>query len=250
MTLFTPLPMPGLPPNFPADLAANLATDVPMTVSANGLTGSDVPAVPAPLRVPALPERPERLERYAECSLPTHAGHFRLLVYRARDGLEAMAVVAGEPAGEATLVRVHSECWTGETLGSLRCDCRDQLDGALAAIGERTRGVLVYLRQEGRGIGLANKVRAYALQQCGADTVEANRLLGFADDLRTYDVAAAILHDLQVRSVELMTNNPLKLDALEAHGIRVERRLPHWRAEQEFNRDYLETKRRRQGHLV
>lgn len=206
--------------------------------------------VPAPVCLPVLLRPPARLERYAECALPTAAGHFRLLVYRAKEGLEAMAIVAGEPAGEATLVRVHSECWTAEALGSLRCDCRDQLDAALATIGERGRGVVVYLRQEGRGIGLADKVRTYALQQCGADTVEANRLLGFPDDLRTYDMAALILADLGVRSVELMTNNPLKLSALEAHGIGIARRLPHWRAEQEFNRDYLETKRRRQGHLV
>jgi len=201
-------------------------------------------AAEVPLRMPL------RLERYAECALPTKAGNFRLIVYRSTEGLEPMAIVAGDPSGEATLARVHSECWTAEALGSLRCDCRDQLDAALAAIQERGRGVVVYLRQEGRGIGLANKVRAYALQQHGADTVEANRLLGFPDDLRTYDMAAAILDDLHVRSVELMTNNPLKLGALEAHGIRIERRLAHWRAEQEYNREYLETKRRRQGHLA
>lgn len=195
-------------------------------------------------------QMPLRLERYAECTLPTNIGKFRLIVYRSEEGLEPMAIIAGDPSGEGTLARVHSECWTAEALGSLRCDCRDQLDAALAAIYKRGRGVIVYLRQEGRGIGLGNKVRAYALQEHGADTVEANQLLGFPDDLRTYELAAAILDDLRVRSVELMTNNPGKLGALEAHGIRIERRLPHWRAEQDYNRGYLETKRRRQGHLA
>lgn len=190
------------------------------------------------------------LERYAECTLPTRLGNFRLIIYRSDAGREPMAIVAGDPAGEATLARVHSECWTAETLGSLRCDCRDQLEAALAAIQERGRGVIVYLRQEGRGIGLANKVRAYALQEHGADTVDANRMLGFPDDLRTYETAAAIFADLGVRSVELMTNNPGKLGTLEAHGIRIERRLAHWRAEQEHNREYLITKRQRQGHLA
>lgn len=201
------------------------------------------------LLTPALPT-PVHLERYAECGLPTLFGTFRLIVYRSAEGREAMAIVVGDPSGEVTLARVHSECWTAETLGSLRCDCRDQLEGALVAIQERGRGVVVYLRQEGRGIGLANKVRAYALQEDGVDTVDANRLLGFPDDLRTYDTAAAIFADLGVRSVELMTNNPGKLGTLEAHGIRIERRLAHWRTEQEHNRDYLITKRRRQGHLA
>ena len=202
----------------------------------------------APLQPPLPLAAP--LQRYAECELPTNHGVFRLMVYRSEEGLEPLAIVAGEPAGDATLARVHSECWTGEALGSLRCDCRDQLDAALAALRQRGRGVVVYLRQEGRGIGLANKVRAYALQQAGADTVEANRLLGFPDDLRTYELAAAVLADLGVRSVELMTNNPLKLEALAAHGIGIAGRLPHWRAEQEYNRGYLATKRLRQGHLA
>ncbi|MEO7494858.1 MAG: GTP cyclohydrolase II [Massilia sp.] len=192
---------------------------------------------------------PERLVRYAEASMPTRLGDFRLVIYRTESGLEPIAIVEGDPAGEGTLARVHSECWTGEVLGSLRCDCREQLEASLEAIRARGRGVVVYLRQEGRGIGLGNKVRAYGLQDGGADTVDANLMLGFPDDMRTYEVAAAILDDLRVRSVELMTNNPRKLAALEALGIHVIQRLPHWSADHEHNHGYLQVKRARQGHL-
>src|SRR5262249_2607373 len=150
--------------------------------------------------------------------------------------------------GEQVLARVHSECWTGETLGSLKCDCRDQLDRALDAIVARGRGVIVYLRQEGRGIGLGNKIRAYALQEQGADTVEANEQLGFAADLRSYELAATILSDLGVRSVALMTNNPDKVAGLEQAGVRVVERVPHWGETQEHNQDYLAVKRTKLGH--
>jgi GTP cyclohydrolase II len=186
--------------------------------------------------------------RYAEAEIPTTHGTFRLIVYRI-GGEEHLAVVRGDVTGDDVLCRVHSECMTGEVLGSLKCDCRAQLDMALAAIARAGRGVLVYLRQEGRGIGLGNKIRAYALQAEGKDTVEANLSLGFAADLRSYDMAAAILRDLGVRSVALMTNNPDKLAGLEEAGIEVAAHVPHWTADHEHNRDYLEVKRAKMGHI-
>ena len=205
--------------------------------------------------------------RYSYATIPvdTHAGTQRLgvVVYREavlRDVTETaapgqehehVALVAGgleDLAGEDVLCRVHSECWTGETLHSLKCDCREQLDSALAAILEAGRGVVVYLRQEGRGIGLGNKIRAYALQEQGKDTVDANLALGFAADLRSYDMAARMLADLGVRSVALMTNNPDKMAGLENAGLRVLRRIPHWGTAQEHNRDYLDAKLKKLGH--
>ncbi len=195
------------------------------------------------------------VRRYAEAEMPTALGPLRVVVYRVGDAeppQEHMAIVAGDPAAlqgaEEVLARVHSECWTGETLGSLKCDCREQLDAALSAIIEAKRGVVVYLRQEGRGIGLGNKIRAYALQALGADTVEANEVLGFAPDLRSYELAAAILGDLGVASVALMTNNPDKLAGLEQAGVRVARRVPHWVGPSEHNREYLAVKRAKLGH--
>jgi len=190
--------------------------------------------------------------RYSEASMPTRAGVLKVVVYHAADGKEHIAIVAGQPdsgGGEDVLCRVHSECWTGETLGSRKCDCREQLDRALEAIVEAGRGVVVYLRQEGRGIGLGNKIRAYALQEKGADTVEANEALGFAADLRSYGLAAAILADLGVHSVALMTNNTDKVRGLEQAGVRVSRRVPHWVAKHDDNRDYLDVKRAKLGHL-
>jgi GTP cyclohydrolase II len=194
------------------------------------------------------------VRRYAEAEMPTAYGTLRLVVYRAGEEVpgaiprEHMAIVAGEPLGEEVLARVHSECWTGETLGSLKCDCRAQLEAALQAIADAGRGVVIYLRQEGRGIGLGNKIRAYALQNAGADTVEANEQLGFAADLRSYELAAAMLADLGVASVALMTNNPDKLAGLAQAGVRVARRVPHWVAPGEHNRDYLDVKRAKLGH--
>ena len=198
--------------------------------------------------------------RYAESTIPTNHGPLKVVVYRMREHQgkdpmapipaqdEHMALVTGDVGGDDVPARVHSECWTGETLGSLKCDCRAQLDTALQAIGREGRGVVVYLRQEGRGIGLGNKIRAYALQNEGADTVEANEALGFASDLRSYEIAAAILGDLGVTSVALMTNNPDKLRELEEAGVRISRRVPHWVAEEEHNRDYLQVKRQKLGH--
>jgi GTP cyclohydrolase II len=202
--------------------------------------------------------------RYAQAAMPTRAGRLGVVVYResgspAGEPKEHLAIVAGDLAAlaaqgsetdEPVLARVHSECWTGETLGSLKCDCREQLDRALEAITLAGRGVVVYLRQEGRGIGLGNKIRAYALQEQGADTVEANEQLGFAADLRSYELAAEILRDLGVRSVALMTNNPDKVEGLERAGVHVERRVPHWGAAQEHNADYLEVKKTKLGHKL
>ncbi len=183
--------------------------------------------------------------------MPTEFGPFRVLVYRDAEGVEHLAIVRGVVRGEEEVpVRVHSECFTGEVLHSLKCDCRGQLDLALRRIAEANRGLIVYLRQEGRGIGLGNKIRAYALQEQGMDTVEANRALGFGDDLRRYDVAAAILRDLGVRSLLLMTNNPEKVRALRACGVAVLRRTPHQVPANEHNIGYLHVKRARMGHLL
>jgi len=157
----------------------------------------------------------------------------------------------GDVAGaEGVPVRVHSECLTSEVFGSLKCDCRQQFDRAMDFVAQAGRGIVLYLRQEGRGIGLGNKIKAYALQAKGADTYEANRQLGFADDLRSYDVAAEMLRILDVRSVDLITNNPLKIAGLVDEGIPVRRRIPSRTAHNPHNVDYLRTKRERTGHLI
>lgn len=192
------------------------------------------------------------LERYSEADLPTARGTFRVVVFRdRRTGAEHVAMVRGEVEGlEGVPVRIHSECLTSEVLGSLKCDCRQQLDRALDFIAQNGRGVVVYLRQEGRGIGLGNKIKAYALQNQGADTYEANRLLGFPDDLRRYDIAAEVLRALQIQSVDLITNNPLKIAGLVEEGIPVRRRIPSRTAHNPHNVGYLKTKRERSGHLI
>jgi GTP cyclohydrolase II len=195
--------------------------------------------------------------RYAEADAPTEYGVMRAVVYRVGAGIppeEHVALVTGDVnhialGGSPVLVRVHSECWTGEVMRSLKCDCRDQLDQAMRAIASAGRGVVVYLRQEGRGIGLGNKVRAYALQQNGVDTVDANRILGFADDPRRYDVAAAILRELGVRRVALMTNNPSKVDGLVAGGVEVAERVALKSEPNEHNAEYLAVKAKKMGHL-
>ena len=202
------------------------------------------------------------IKRYSEARLPTANGEFRVLVYRtgapgaqgsSAIGLaheEHVAMVMGDVTGSDVLTRVHSSCFTGETLGSLRCDCRAQLDTALARIATEGRGVVVYLVQEGRGIGLGNKVRAYELQDKGADTVDANLALGFAADARSYELAAAILRDLGVQSVRLMTNNPKKIAGLEQAGVVVAAHESHWVAGTADSQSYLDTKKSKLGHLA
>ena len=147
-------------------------------------------------------------------------------------------------------MRVHSECLTGDVIGSLRCDCRDQLESALRMIGSMDKGILLYMRQEGRGIGLINKIRAYGLQEHGYDTVEANLALGFRDDEREYSVAAHMLKSLKVKSIRLITNNPKKIEDLTQHGIIVNGRIPHVMQANEYNRFYLETKVLKSGHMI
>lgn len=184
--------------------------------------------------------------------LPTRFGHFRIVAFwNNHDEKEHVAIVHGDILGaEDVPTRLHSECLTGDVIGSLRCDCRDQLESALLKVSSFERGLVLYLRQEGRGIGLINKVRAYALQDQGLDTVEANLALGFRDDERDYAIAAHMIASLTVRSIELMTNNPKKIEQLTRHGIEVSRRLPHVLLPNLYNRFYLETKRDRSGHWI
>jgi 3,4-dihydroxy 2-butanone 4-phosphate synthase/GTP cyclohydrolase II len=197
--------------------------------------------------------RTERLvERIATASLPTKHGEFRVIGYRSSvTGEEHLALVMGEPAPERpVLVRVHSQCLTGDVFASARCDCGAQLETALARIAGEREGVLLYLLQEGRGIGLANKLRAYELQDAGADTVEANQQLGFPADQRDYGVGAQILRDLGVRRMRLMTNNPAKYVALEGFGLEIVERVQLEVPPTEHTRRYLEAKKRKLGHLL
>jgi GTP cyclohydrolase II len=177
-------------------------------------------------------------------------GDIQIIVFRsAEDGSEHAAIIVGAPGGEPPLVRLHSECLTGDVFGSLKCDCGPQLKAALRLIAADGAGVLLYLRDEGRGIGLSNKIRAYQLQDRGLDTVEANRRLGFPDDVRDYGLAAAMLQALGITSVRLLTNNPAKLAGLEKAGVAVVERVAHRMPANPHNADYLATKRRKSGHL-
>jgi GTP cyclohydrolase II len=184
--------------------------------------------------------------------LPTRFGHFRIVAFwNNRDVKEHIAIVKGDILGaEEVPTRLHSECLTGDALGSFRCDCRDQLEAALERINTFDRGLVLYLRQEGRGIGLINKVRAYQLQDQGFDTVEANLALGFRDDERDYAIAAHMIGSLTVRSIRLMTNNPRKIQQLTDYGVKVAGRLPHIIPPNPHNRFYLETKKNKSGHWI
>ena len=196
--------------------------------------------------------RTERLvHRAAEARLPTEFGEFKVIGYRNDvDSAEHVALVHGEVAGQPdVLVRMHSKCLTGDVFHSLRCDCGPQLHAAMERITRAGRGVIVYLDQEGRGIGLLNKLKAYALQDAGADTVEANERLGFAPDLRNYGIGAQILLDLGLKSIRPITNNPKKLVGLEGYGLRLGERVPIISPSTTENAEYLETKRTKLGHL-
>lgn len=188
----------------------------------------------------------------ADARLPTRYGPFRIHAFQCPfTGDEHVALVKGRVAGKAdVLVRLHSECMTGDVFGSERCDCGEQLDAALRKLGRATNGVLLYLAQEGRGIGIANKVAAYHLQDHGLDTVEANQVLGFPADLRTYQCAACMLRVLGLRSIRLMTNNPAKIAALKSHGVRVTKRIPLQIRARPANAAYLETKRAKLNHFL
>jgi GTP cyclohydrolase II len=186
----------------------------------------------------------------AEAQIPTRYGALRLHIFTDKRGKEHVAAVAGTVRDQRdVLCRIHSECLTSEIFASLKCDCRDQLETALTRIGAEN-GVVIYLRQEGRGIGLANKIRAYALQNEGADTVDANRILGLPDDLRSYELAGRILQDLGVLSVRLMTNNPTKIQGLADAGVDVVRHEPLLCDVDDLAQGYLEVKRDRMGHLI
>jgi 3,4-dihydroxy 2-butanone 4-phosphate synthase/GTP cyclohydrolase II len=221
-------------------------------ISAHGLTplASDVTDAE-----PASSSPEETLVDLAEASLPSAYGGEDLVIHAFRDAqdVEHVALVKGNPAapGAVPLVRLHSECVTGDALGSLRCDCGTQLHAALKAIGQAETGVLVYVRgHEGRGIGLVNKIRAYELQDAGLDTVDANHKLGFATDVRDWTSAAAILRDLGVGQLDLLTNNPDKVRALEARGFMVRKRIGLETPVNPFNRAYLNAKRQRMGHRL
>jgi 3,4-dihydroxy 2-butanone 4-phosphate synthase/GTP cyclohydrolase II len=190
--------------------------------------------------------------REAECDMPSAYGNFKLYAYRnVLDGSEHIAVVKGDVVGQSdVMIRVHSECLTGDVFASLRCDCGPQLEAAMALIAKEECGVLVYLRQEGRGIGLLNKIKAYALQEKGQDTVQANESLGFKPDLRDYGVGAQILSDLGLTSVRIITNNPRKIVGLEGYGLEVTGRVSMPPSCNSHNMNYLFTKKEKLGHWL
>ena len=187
----------------------------------------------------------------ADARLPTAHGDFRIRVFHENNGLDHVALTLGDMEGpDPVLVRVHSECLTGDAFGSLRCDCGAQLDSALRQISERGWGALIYLRQEGRGIGLHAKIQAYHLQDKGADTLDANLKLGLPADARNYEIAAEILRSIGVMKISLLSNNPDKVQQLKSHGINVDERVPLLVGIGDDNREYLKTKLERMGHEI
>lgn len=191
------------------------------------------------------------VERVSEAEVPTAFGSWKVCLYRSVvDQSEHVALIKGKVGPEPCLVRVHSECFTGDILGSLRCDCRDQLTASMEMIDKAGSGVIVYLRQEGRGIGLANKLKAYALQDKGLDTVEANEALGFKPDLREYGTGAQILKDLGLKKLSLITNNPRKIVGLEGHGLEVVKRVSAPTPVYPHNEKYLQSKKSKLGHFL
>lgn len=188
----------------------------------------------------------------AIAKLPSRFGAFQIVAFQNnKDKKDHAALIKGDVIGkEKVTVRLHSECLTGDGFGSLRCDCKDQLTASLEKIEKLKKGVILYLRQEGRGIGFANKIRAYALQDQGYDTVEADKLLGFSGDERDYHIAAHMLDSLKIASIMLVTNNPQKIDDLKRHGVKIHGRIPLVIPPNRYNRFYLETKKLKAGHLI
>jgi 3,4-dihydroxy 2-butanone 4-phosphate synthase/GTP cyclohydrolase II len=189
------------------------------------------------------------IRRIAEANLPSKHGEFRLIVYESVvDKYHHLALVKGDVVRKRTLVRVHSQCLTGDVFGSKRCDCGEQLEFAMKEIEKRGEGVVLYMRQEGRGIGLGNKLKAYELQDLGLDTVEANEALGFKADLRDYGIGAQILVDLGLSEIALLTNNPQKIVGLEGYGLKVVERIPMEIRPNDVNKKYLKVKKEKLGH--
>ncbi|MBI4250536.1 bifunctional 3,4-dihydroxy-2-butanone-4-phosphate synthase/GTP cyclohydrolase II [Candidatus Uhrbacteria bacterium] len=191
------------------------------------------------------------VEYISEAPIPTDSGEWTLKLFRSKvDGLEHCALVKGDISGESVLVRAHSECFTSEVFGSRRCDCREQLASAMHTIEKHSSGVILYMRQEGRGIGLANKLKAYQLQDLGMDTVQANQRLGFKDDLREYGIGAQILKALGITKIRLLTNNPRKIIGLAGHDLEIVERVKIEMIPHDKNREYLKTKKSKLGHLL
>ncbi len=191
------------------------------------------------------------IEFYAKAKLPTRFGIFKIYVFKNEDNKDHAVLVHGDIEGEENVpIRIHSECLTGDVFGSMRCDCRDQLITSLKYIGSQERGMLIYLRQEGRGIGLLNKIRAYNLEDNGKDTVEANIEQGLPADNRQYNFAVDVIKYFKIKSIELMTNNPEKMKYLEGNGIKISKRIPLIIEPNSFDKFYLETKKDKMGHML